>query len=134
MTTPDPGDALFAILTADATVAALIVARLYPITAPQNVTKPYAVYARVGGPRNRSLSGPDGLARPRYQIDAWATDIDQARALSAAIRRALDGFRGDSAGLTIHEIVMDDEPFEDFEPDTGLYRVSADYIVWHDED
>lgn len=134
MTTPEPGNALFAILTADTAVAALVVARIYPVTAPQNVTKPYAVYQRIGGIRNRSLDGPDGLARPRYQIDAWSLDIDEARAIAAAIRRAIDGFRGQSAGLTIGEILMDDEPFEDFEPDTLLYRVSADYIVWHNED
>jgi hypothetical protein len=132
--TPDPGAALFSIITGDATVAALIVARFYPITAPQNVTKPYATYQRIGGVRHRSVDGPAGLASPRYQVDAWATDIDEARSLSAAIRRAIDGFKGDAGGLTIHEIVMDDEPFEDFEPDTLLYRASADYIVWHEED
>lgn len=126
-------EALFTRLSTHAGVAALVATRIYPILMPQNTTLPAITKQRISGPRVQSLVGSSGLAYPRYQVDAWASTYDGAKAVADQVRAALDGFRGYVGTVRIGGIrlIGDQELYEE---ETRTHRVSQDFSVWHDED
>lgn len=129
------GQALFALLSADPAVAALVDARIYPLIAPQSAPLPRIVYTGAGGIRWNSIDGPSGLGQPRVQIDAYAATYGQAHALAKAIRDALDGYRGTAAGVRIGGVSCPTPPLDFYEADVSppLYRVGQDFLITHDE-
>ena len=124
--------AVRAILAADGTVSGLVSSRIYPMKLPQGPTMPAITYSRVSGPRVQELSGPSGLAFPRVQVDSWASTYAGVKALADAVRKALDGYRDTIASIRIGGVIMDGE-VDIYEPGVEEYRVTQDYIVWHDE-
>ena len=130
---------LRAYVLSDATVAALVNSRMYPVKLPQNVTYPALSYNQVSGVRIYDLCGPTGRAKPRISINSWGESYADARALADAVRRAIQGFRGtlgDSPGAQIDDVKLDNEIDLD-EPEAGtvgVYRVMQDYIISHVED
>ena len=121
-----------AILLADGTVAGLVSTRIYPGKLPQIPTLPAVTYSRVDGPRVQSLVGSSGLAHPRLQIDCWAETYAGVKTLANAVRGAIDGYSGTISGTRVGGVLIDDEQ-DVYEPNVEFYRVSQDYIVWHDE-
>ena len=119
--------ALYSLLTGDAATAALVVDRIYPKAAPQGVTRPYVVYHKTTRRPQRTLDG-FSLTRGIWQIDAWSNTFDEAEAIHDAIEAVLKNFQGDAGGITLATSL--DNSFDDFEPDTTLYRQSLDIIVW----
>jgi len=126
-------EAMRALLLADPAVSALVAARIYPAPLPQGPTLPALCYQRISATRTRSQEGPSGRARARFQVDAWASTYDAARAAAAAVRRACDGFRGVVSGVELQEVQLATDR-DLYEPDVQLHRVSADYFVAHEED
>lgn len=126
--------AVYTILKDTAAVSALVAGRVYPVQAPQNPTYPLVTYQRISAVRVRSVDGPSGLAQPRIQVDAYATTYAGAKALAAAIRGALDGYRGTAGGVRVGGVsLLSDIDFFEEDVDPKLYRVSMDYLVTHDE-
>ena len=124
--------AVRAILAADGTVSGLVSSRIYPMKLPQGPTMPAITYSRVSGPRVETITGPSGLAHPRVQVDSWASTYAGVKALATAVRKALDGYRGTIASVRVGGIIMDGE-LDLYEPGVEEYRVTQDYVVWHDE-
>lgn len=102
--------ALFAHLSADAGVSALVGDRIYPQRKPQDAPLPAVVWHTIDTPRvntHGDAPGDDTLAHPRIQFDALSEDrdgvsgYDEACAITTALRLALHGFRGDMAGLAV---------------------------------
>ena len=106
--------------------------RVYPVRLPQNAIFPAVTYQRVGGNRISSLSGPSGLAHPRFQTDVWAETYAESKTIAASIRTALDGYSGTVDTLRIGGSILVSE-WERYEPDAALYRVSMDFNIFHDE-
>lgn len=81
--------------------------------APQNVTKPYAVWQRVYGTPENYLAGRPDMDGFTLQIDVYAASADSARTVAAAIRDAieLDSYITNWLG-------------ESIDPDTKNYRFS----------
>lgn len=87
-------------LLADATVASLIVNRLYPVQIPPNPTFPCVAMQRIATQRlysNDQLSNPNwgskGWARVQFTVFGdGASGKLQAEAVATAIRRALKTF------------------------------------------
>jgi len=125
------GAAIRQILIADSTVKA-ITARCYPVTLPQNPEYPLMLYSKVAGPREHSLQGPVGMAKPRYQIESWALTYDEAKDLAAAIRGALDGYRGTVSGCVIGSCLMVGE-WDRYESEVKCHRVITDFSIIHNE-
>ena len=126
-------------MSADAAVRDLLVTaqtalgpRIYPLTAPPEAARPFAVMTRVSTVRDQALDGPGGLARARLQLDIYAATVLQARSISTAVRAALDGFSGAASGVTIHRIALDGEQ-EQFDAPGDLYRTILDLLVWFAE-
>ena len=132
------GVALRAHLLADASIAALVGARIYPLRLPQKAVMPSIVIQRVSGVRFGHLRGGGSLARPRYQVDCWAATHDAATALGTLCRQRLDGYTGEwaddeSPTTTIRVAVHFEDERDLFEEDImgGLCRHSADYFLFH---
>jgi hypothetical protein len=87
-------EALRAHLLADTSIAALVGARIYPRKLPATVTMPSIVLTKISEVRYGSLRGPASLARPRVQVDSWATTQDGAVALGTLCRQRLEGYSG----------------------------------------
>lgn len=126
--------AVYDLLRRDAAVSAIAAARIYPLRAPDRVARPYLTYQRISANRWRSFGGPAGMAQPRIQVDAYATDYAAAKVLAKAARLALDGYRGVAGGVRVGGITLetDQDLYED-DVDPKLYRVRMDFIVTHAE-
>ena len=136
--------AIRSILVADATVTALVGTRIYKDLMPQHPTLPLLVLKKIDKRTGLTL-GRDaaGMNRIRMQVDCWAADTDGVagadivRTLAEAVNGAdnqgprgpLHGYHGQSEGVRIKDLVLLVERATEFEPDTKLHRVSADYEV-----
>lgn len=128
-------EALYAHLTSDANVTALMSTRLYPGRLPQDPTYPAARYSRVTGPRAHGHDGPHSLAWPRFQFDCFGTTYAQAKALLNAIRVSLDGFSGvlgGSGGVAVGGIICLND-LDDFGPAADVHRATLDVRIFHTE-
>ena len=129
------GQGLYDHLTADPAVTALIGVRFTPAPALQGGATPYAVYQLIGivRERTRALDGPNPLVRARVQIDVYADTLLAAQAAAAAIRRALDGYRGLLGTVKAGSIMVEDDR-DLYDRPAELRRVSFDVIIWHEEE
>lgn len=124
-------EAIHDILVTDSSVKA-ITTRCYPSTLPQNPTYPLILYAKVTGERINDLSGPSGMAHPRFQIEAWAETYAAAKTLANAIRVCLNGYRGIVGTVWIGSCLIQSER-DIYEPEAACHRVVMDYAIWHNE-
>lgn len=131
--------ALRVILLGDTAIAAQVATRVYPLVMAQGERGDSLVYQRISGFGEPTLSGPNGLVETRFQIDAYAVDIDRAAALADLVKARLDGYSGivpygeDSPAATVNVrgIFFDAGPRDSFESDQLLYRVGQDFMVHH---
>lgn len=87
--------------------------------APQGVVTPYIVFNQTAHEPHEQISGAPLSDKDTVQIDIYDNDRARVRKLSHAIQAACD-----DAGHSNRLII------QDFEKDTGLYRVSfeVDFI------
>lgn len=135
-------EALYAHLTNDAAVAALVGARIYPGVAPADASLPRITYNQIGGQHPQEASGVAGRRRVILQINSWAASDNAAGALSEKVRLALAGLQGTlgSGGSTlmIAETTLLNDPHTLPPPHSGndmprAWGVAAEYAFWHDE-
>lgn len=122
-------------------ISAMVGARIYPLLLPQTPkldVGPAIVFQKISQMRLGHLRGQGSLARPRIQIDSWATRHDTASALAALVRRRLEGFTGEftdggSPAVTARVTIFFDTDMDIFDPDIlgGVFRNSADYFIYH---
>ena len=95
--------------------------RIYAHVLPDGTAFPAISFQRVSTAAVNNLAGHALRDLVRIQVDAWATTYDEAKSVAAEVRQRMQtaGFKG----------LMANE-FDDFEPDTELFRVSGDYMVW----
>ena len=125
------------LLVSDASIAAVITARCYPIQLPQNPTLPAVTYFAVSGDRLKSNSGPQDYGWTRFQIDTWALSMSAALSLADLILARLDGYKGSFddgnspavSTWTIQGAFLAGER-DFYESDPKQYRVSRDYMIW----
>lgn len=126
-------EGLYTYLTTFAGLTALISTRVYAFRIPQGGTLPCVTYQRISTPRELSHDSAgigNELAHPRFQFDAWATTYASAKAISDQLRSALNGHKSTTGSVTVNGILVQDERTS-FEPETSLFRVSCDYVIWH---
>ena len=117
--------AIRAAILGSAPVTALVGTRVYPMMLPQGPTFPAIVYQRISTVPDMLVDGP-GFAPIRMQLSMWATTCDGARTLADAVVTALHGYHGGELRLSRLINLLDD-----YEPDTKLFRVIADFRVHH---
>jgi len=137
--------ALRLFLLADATIAASVGTRIYPVKLPQGALYPAITVLKVSEFTAKVLKGKASLARPRYQIDCWmwekssATAYTDAQTLGGLVRSRLEGYSGvmsDPAPSPPADYDTDveyDGARDLFDPDVngGYFRWSGDFLIWH---
>lgn len=123
---------LYAFITADPTFQALASDRLYRLRMPPDPTWPNVVYFRVSGPRDRTVEGANGIARPRFQFDCRAETAAEADALAAVVRRRIEDYRGMMGAVRVRNVAVIDQG-DDYDPESSVYRVILDAIITHEE-
>jgi hypothetical protein len=128
--------ALREFLLGDSNIAALVVARVFPVVLPQGTKLASVVYTRISGQGDYTMQGPSGYARPRIQIGAWAPKADDAVILANRVKDRLDGYAGamGSGGnvVTVQGVFMSDER-EQYDDVVQMFGVSRDYFIHHEE-
>lgn len=128
-------EGIYSYLTTYAGLVSLIGTRVYAFRIPQEATLPCMTYQRISTPRrlthDTSGAGND-LSYPRFQFDCWATTYASAKAIADQLHAALNGRKGTTGGVMVRgALIADERP--SYEPEANLYRVSCDYIIWHND-
>lgn len=110
---------LYSQLVGTSGVTALVGTRVYPVTLPQTPVLPAISYQRVS---NTEQNGTSTLRTTRYQVDCWAVSYSAVQGLAAAVKTALEEWTSGSS-VKMTEVINE---IDDYEPDSGLYRVSID--------
>lgn len=97
---------LFQRLTSQTAVSSLIGARVYPLIAPQGTPLPLVVYQRTGVQRPQSLTGNVGNPAVTLQLTSYDTSYTSVKAIARAVRLAVDGWTGTTAGVTIQRATL----------------------------
>lgn len=126
-------ESLFAFLTADTAVAALIAERMYGGMAPQNAPLPRIVYSRMDTTRTQTLCKTDRKAMATMLLDCYDKTYLGSKRLADAVRQTLTDFSGDMAGTRVSTVILDGDPDRD-DPEPGLFSVSQRYFIWFTEE
>jgi hypothetical protein len=128
--------ALRAFLLGDTAIQVIVSGRVFPMVLPQGERRASIVYNRISGDGDHTMDGATGLARPRYQIDCWAADPDQAAALSNLVKSRIDGYRGTMGSgadqVTVQGVFLANEG-DGYDADSKLYRDRRDYFINFEE-
>lgn len=129
--------ALFACITTDSTISALMGLRLFPNKIPQGQPMPTAEYKQEAGKREQMMSGPAGMVNSQYTVICYGESYSAAKGLAEAVRKRLDGFRGVVEGVTIDVMMLIDEVDKpEFKPGTDIlnrYGKELTFVVWFKE-
>jgi len=120
MSLPEAPEAfLYARLTSQTAVSSAIGTRVYPLLAPAGTPLPLVVYQRTGVERPQSLTGNVGNPVVTLQLTTYGTSYTSVKSIARAVRLAVDGWTGTTAGVTIQrstlvtEAVSVDMPADD---------------------
>lgn len=103
-------EALYADLTVSASaVVALSGTRGFPELIPETAALPAWAYQTISTNREPVHGGSSGLTEQVMQITCQATTYAGAKALAAAIRARLHGFKGTISTVKIHRTVVDND-------------------------
>lgn len=116
-------------LVGTAGVAALVSTRVHPDMLPQNVTYPAIRYVVTDSPPTVTTAGARFL-RARIQLDVYAASYASAKAVTAAVRTALNRWTAPADGI-VSTVVDDERDVDDSEEQAT--RVSLDVLLVYRE-
>lgn len=120
------GEDIRAELVADAAVAALVGARIYPVAAPQGAPLPFVVYTVVSFLPVPSFDGT-AQSRPalcRVQVDAYAQTYRDAQGVGTAVDSVLGNLLRPELNASL------DVSRDDFDVEGQAHRVSMEFSVF----
>ena len=110
-------------LKADPGLSELVGNNVFALFIPQGTKLPCITFQRIGGSPANTLSGASGLEDLDLQIDVWAKNYGEAKAIAKAVRAAMPP-NGEVFGA---HLIEDQDLYED---GTNYFRVSMEYKVW----
>ena len=105
-----------------AALAGVAGGRVFPNVAPNNVQKPYLVYARVSSAPANTLADGAPVENTRLQVDCFDTTYAAALALAEAVKTAI------KSSPIIYVLLLEQDQFE---PEALLHRVILDFSIWN---
>jgi hypothetical protein len=104
--------------------------KIYPIKVPQGVPYPAIVYQLISDVPIR-CKAPGGATADEYrcQVSAYGKEYILIEQLAAAIRTALDDYKGTSEGETLLKIYFDGQR-DLFEEEPKLFHRAMDFRVF----
>jgi hypothetical protein len=100
---------LFQRLTSQTAVSSLVGNRVYPMYAKQGEALPLIIYQRTGVERPQSLAGNVGNPVITLQLTTYGTSYTNVKQIARAVRLAVDGWTGTTAGVTIQRTTLESE-------------------------
>lgn len=110
-------------LREDAGLSVLVGSKVFALVIPQGTKLPCITFQRIGGMPANTLSGHSGLEEIDLQIDVWARDYDEAKAIAKAVRAAMP-----PSGPRFSAHLIEDQDL--YEDGTNYFRVSMEFKVW----
>ena len=114
---------LLRMLQEDAGLSALVGSKVFPLFIPSGNYLPCVTFQRLGGRPANTLSGASGLEEIDLQIDVWARDYDEAKAIAKAVRAAMP-----PSGPRFSAHLIEDQDL--YEDGTNYFRVNMEFKVW----
>ena len=110
-------------LKADLGLSELIGNKVFALVIPQGTKLPCITFQRIGGMPANTLAGHSGLEEIDLQIDVWARDYDEAKAVAKAVRTAMP-----PSGPQFSAHLIEDQDL--YEDGTNYFRVNMEFKVW----
>jgi len=119
-------------------VSNLVGTRVHALRLPDTATLPAVTYQEISAPieATHDEATTNALTHSRHQFSAWATSYSACVALAKAIFDTLHGFSGvvtSGADSFTIQACLRAARRKDFDPETGLYWISQDFITWYEE-
>lgn len=95
---------------------------IFPNVAPDSPARTYVVYQRIFSNSENVLSGNTGLVNTRVQLDMFSETALGVQALANQVDALMNGWAVQNVSLGSSD---------SFEEPVRLYRVTAEYSVWH---
>lgn len=115
----------------------LVASRVRPLRLPSGQVLPALVFFRVGGFRDKAQTGTTGLADSLFQIDVWAWDYAQVKAVAREVRLGIVRHPRQTplcdGGPLVCGLDIEDDT-DDFELSGNAYRVIMQVHIWHQEE
>lgn len=114
---------LLRMLQEDAGLSALVGSKVFPLV---HSVRELSSLRHVPAARREAantLSGASGLEEIDLQIDVWARDYDEAKAIAKAVRSAMP-----PSGPRFSAHLIEDQDL--YEDGTNYFRVNMEFKVW----
>ena len=130
--------AIYSRLANYAGLTALVGTKVYSIKVPQGTALPYVVVQTISRRRVSAMGDDIGHVESRVQVSTFADKYDNAstgaKQIAAQVRAALQRFSGTVESVVISDIYLEGESdLYDPEPETGVYHIPLDCMVWYQE-
>ena len=115
---------IYAALTGNSPLAAVVSTRIYPEVAPGNATVPYVVYQTISTGGETTHDGARTWDSPTIQFTVWAKTKALAISTAALLRAVLDGktLSGSSACSLVCTNILGN-----YDPDSKLFGEVAEF-------
>lgn len=126
---------IYALLTGNSGVTALVGTKVYPGRLPQNTVMPAISYELVSSNEILPINAQAGgvLLRSRVQVTVLAKSYAETKAVHEAVRKAVLFQRGLIGAVRVISITRDLIGADERDDELGLYMQSVDYLLIHDE-
>lgn len=123
--------AIYGILSADATLTALVGTRIYPEVAPNGAANPCIVYSESTPEYSDNKDGVSKLDTNIVQVDVYASTAASRNTIGARVRTLLDRYSGAVNSIYVQSIQLAYsykliEPVNDVN-DVKVYRQTMDF-------
>ena len=132
-------DDIYVYLQTQVNVTGKVSDRIFPQQNPSSAaTYPYMVVNQISETRTPHLTAASGLVRTTLQIDTFGDDWSDTVDAAEALRDELDGYRGTwNTTRTVQRCLLESRR-DDLTPPSdaeqaGIYGVSQDFAIWHEE-
>lgn len=124
-------EGLYAHLSTNNDISAVVGDRIYLSRLPQEPTLPAVVYSNISGIPYMTMNAKGSLDRSRFQVDCWGSNALEAKSLAQKVRSALEGFRGQMGNEVVHAVIPIEVGMDDFDDVVDAFRIIAEYNIWH---
>jgi len=114
---------LYAHISSDAGLTALVSDRVYPVKAPQEPSYPLVSYSMISGQPQNTLDGTGSLNNSLFQFDVYADTYAEALSVADALEAAM--------AVASFTNSMQSRIDADFETSVEQYRIILDFSIWH---
>jgi hypothetical protein len=110
-------------------IKSLVNDRIYPNNVPQDVELPFISYSIVSQEPSITKDVISPLDVIRISLDIYSTNYDTSNQIAAAVRVALDGYKGTINSQVVQRITFDGQSDGEYESELGVYWQNQDYNI-----